>query len=266
MFLSSLPSASIPVGTKRSSAVRPRRANDQATNGCNRVRRTHPPRRAPVCAARLCRRVPQFLQTRLGVSKNTSRQHRGTERREITRRARRRVAKSPRPHGSSSPLPRLSLCHRTTCSGGAEPGSASDGAAALGFLDCQPRILLATRRQVRPASRRVRAVPSPSLSATLRRVSRCADAAGSHGYNCASLPAVRLAPAHRRAASGRRQREEFLALLILFPGVGVPPDSLPHVWRTSRNQAPRLRGRTIAPHSRRSLRHLQVFPHHSRPD
>jgi len=42
--------------------------------------------------------------------------------------------------------------------------------------------------------------------------------------------------------SGKR----FPALLLLLPGVGVPPDSLPHLWRTGRRQAAGVRSGTTA--------------------
>src|SRR5260370_530312 len=47
MFPSLLPSATIPAGTKRSSAIPPRRANDDRTDRCDRVRRANPAPPAP---------------------------------------------------------------------------------------------------------------------------------------------------------------------------------------------------------------------------
>src|SRR6266478_3096461 len=53
----------------------------------------------------------------------------------------------------------------------------------------------------------------------LRRVSRRADAEGSHGCDRAGLSFVRRAPAHGCAASGRRQRETVFALFVLLARV-----------------------------------------------
>ena len=80
------------------------------------------------------------------------------------------------------------------------------------------------------------------------------------------LPAVRLCAAARRPPHRRRRRQAPPALLVLPPRMGIPPHPLPHLWRRSRKQAPRLRRRTIPPHPRRSLRHLPLLHPHHRPD
>src|SRR5260370_8388833 len=195
MFPSPLPSSIIPAGRRRSPANLPRRANDHRTNRCQRLRPPNPARRTALHATRLRRGVPQFLQTRRGVSKNASRRHRGGLKQcEIEQRALGQCARSPRLHPASPPLPRLSLHHRTTCSAPAKKSRPSHIIAAFGFLDCQPRSLLGTRRQIRPASRSVRAVPCASVPTALRRVSPCTDAPSSHACDRPRLSPVLYPP------------------------------------------------------------------------
>src|SRR5260370_7973436 len=243
----------------RASAIRTRGANDHPTNRWERLRRAHPPRRAAFLATCVCHRISRFLQTYRGLSKSASREHRGVERVEITRRARRRVATSTRPHGSSSPLPRISFDNRTARSASAERIRASNVLVALGFLGCEPGSVLGARRQVRPAGRRVRTIPCPRVPAAVCGISRRANDCGSRCRDHADLSLVQRAAAHGCAASGRRQRETVFALFVLLAGVGISADSLPYVRRTGRRQVAGLRGGAVAPHPRRSLRHLQIL-------
>jgi len=64
------------------------------------------------------------------------------------------------------------------------------------LLDCEPRSLLATRWEVRPASRSVRAIPCASVPATLCGISRSAGAPASHGCYRSGLPLCGARPLH----------------------------------------------------------------------
>src|SRR6266478_2964234 len=268
MFLLPSPSAITPAGIKKSSANHPRRANDDNLGRWDesvRVRRPNPPRRAALRATLFRFGISRFLQTRRRVPKNPSRQHRPSHWYEIQQHARSWIARSPRSHRASSPLPWLSFHDRTARSGGAGESRASDVPPAFGFLDCQPRSLLAAWRQIRPASRRLRPVSSPSVFATVCRVSRCADPESSRRNDYKSLSLVRRAPARGRPAAGRRRRKTIPPLFVLLARMGFSPAPVLHVRRRSRRQVARLRRRAIATHPRRSLRHLKVFSHHNRP-
>src|SRR5437773_3511911 len=207
MFPSLLPSATIPTGIRKSSANRPRRANDHSTNRWDRVRRTPPARRALILGILFRLRVSEFLQTRRGFSKNPPPQHRLFEWNESKRHACSRNKRFARSHRAPSPLPRFSLHHRTTCAGLSPRIRAPDVPAADGFLDGESRSVLGIWRQVRPANRSVRAVPCASIPAALCRIPRGHDAEASHGHHGAGLSLVWRAPAHGCAASGRRQRK-----------------------------------------------------------
>src|SRR5438132_4762795 len=256
MFPSPSPSATIPAGIRKSSANPPRRANDRSTNRWDGVRRTPPARRALILGIFFRLRVSEFLQTRRGFSKNPPPLHRLFEWNEIKRPACSRNKSSARPHCAPSPLPRFSLHHRTTCAGLSPRIRAPDVPAADGFLDCEPRSVLGTWRQVRPANRGVRAVPCASVPAALCRIPRGHDAEASHGHHGAGLSLVWRAPAHGCAASRRRQRKTLPALFLLLPGMGIPPNPVLNVRRRDRRQTAGLRCRGAASHSRGSLRHL----------
>src|SRR2546425_2195689 len=128
---------------------------------------------------------------------------------------------------------------------------------------CELGGVLGACREMRPANRGARSVHSARFSPTLRGIPRGTTPSGPRRGDAAGVSVVRVAAAFGRPAAGRRRRQAIFGLFLLFAGMGVSPDSLPHVRRRSREQAAGLRRGAVPAHSRGSLRYLQILsPHH----
>src|SRR6266403_3010276 len=254
-----LPNATIRAGTKRSQAVPPRRANDHNTNRWVRVCCAHPARGTAVRNASLRFGIPRFLQAG-GVSPSgASRELYGIARREVEPEVCGRQARTTQLDFAFASLPGFSVCDLTARSAGTPRSSAADVALGIRFLDCQLERLLGVCRKIRPADWRVCPIPASRFPATICGTPgrRPSDAAGCD--HVARLPDLRSEAADGCATTGRGWRETISALLLLWPGMGIPANFVPHLRRGSGGEIAGVRRGAISASAGRGLRDVQIL-------